>query len=180
MLVRRPLEVTRAEISAFRAKQPRGAHPWTVVETPAGCAIHSSEPGSEATFDFPLAELLSRDGAEAAVLWTEDAALFEYADGRRRDQARSTYDDWLDEHGHTSPEPHALQRAFMRRVLGFAWSSTEYVRENFVHATAHVSRTDAGVEARITPPPLGMVLQVAGLHRGDAELPWSGLSVAWR
>ncbi|MEQ9495405.1 MAG: hypothetical protein RIT81_01070 [Deltaproteobacteria bacterium] len=144
VLVRRPLEAVRDEIAAFRATQTPGAHPWTVEATPAGCAIHSNEPGSEATFDFPLAELLSQGGAEAAVLWTEDGALFEYEDGRRRDAERATFDEWLEAHGHVPPASEPLGEVVS--VLVFEGMSAAAVRAH-VPSAAPVTVRDGPVGA---------------------------------
>ncbi|MEQ9495385.1 MAG: hypothetical protein RIT81_00970 [Deltaproteobacteria bacterium] len=159
-----------------------GGRPFVVVRDVASDAFLALADDDE---ERCVAEAVARTGVTARQVfvgrdWGSDDPVHQ----RWLREARPAERDVgaLREDGSTAAEAlltHALQRAFTRRVLGFAWSSTGYVRDNFLHASALVSRTDAGVEAQITPPPLGMVLQVAGLHRGEVELPWAGLSVAW-
>jgi hypothetical protein len=66
-------------------------------------------------------------------------------------------------------------RDFARRIPGFAHASVAWLRANLLPTSALVTRCDeAGtecLEVHFNPPPVGMLLRIAGLHATDYRLP---------
>jgi hypothetical protein len=68
-----------------------------------------------------------------------------------------------------------VMRDFARRIPGFAHASIAWLRTNLLPASALVTRSEeAGtecLEVHFNPPPVGMLLRIAGLHTLDYRLP---------
>jgi hypothetical protein len=68
-----------------------------------------------------------------------------------------------------------VMRDFARRIPGFAHASIAWLRANLLPAGALITRCDqAGtecLEVHFNPPPVGMLLRIAGLHATDYRLP---------
>lgn len=67
---------------------------------------------------------------------------------------------------------HAVMRAFAQKLLGFDWSSAEFLYRNFLAGldTLHVRGTQLDVE--LAQRPLQLILQMAGAHGRTLALPW--------
>jgi hypothetical protein len=68
-----------------------------------------------------------------------------------------------------------VMRDFARRIPGFAHASVAWLRANLLPLSAFVTRCDeAGMEClevHFNPPPVGMLLRIAGLHATDYRPP---------
>jgi hypothetical protein len=67
--------------------------------------------------------------------------------------------------------------AFARRLPGFAGSSPEYLRRNFLSCTATAVFAPDAIRATLSRPPLHLVLSLAGMTRARFDLPWLGHTV---
>jgi hypothetical protein len=63
----------------------------------------------------------------------------------------------------------AVLRIFAARFRGFAWSSAEYLYQNFLSAAGWIRTGDEG-EARLRCPPLHVILRMAGAAGGTIPL----------
>jgi hypothetical protein len=64
-----------------------------------------------------------------------------------------------------------VMRDFARRIPGFAHASVAWLRANLLPANALVSLRDEILDVHFSPPPVGMLLRIAGLHATDYRLP---------
>jgi hypothetical protein len=66
----------------------------------------------------------------------------------------------------------AVLGGFARTLPGFAVSSPDYLRRNFLDCRARVTGTAELIEVELGRPPLDLVLGIAGLNRERLSLPW--------
>lgn len=71
------------------------------------------------------------------------------------------------------PLAQAVLRTFARRLLGFGWSSAEYLSRNFLTGVGQLSLAPNRIEVLLPAVPLGSVLRLAGLHHTEFNLPWA-------
>jgi hypothetical protein len=67
---------------------------------------------------------------------------------------------------------HALLKTFARRLIGFDWSSLEYLYHNFLAGTSMVQLQHDLVEVQLPCSPLHLVLRMAGMDGQTYTLPW--------
>jgi hypothetical protein len=65
-----------------------------------------------------------------------------------------------------------LLRRFARRLPGFATSSAEYLRRNFLTCAATIETEADRVVVTLSRPPLALIMTVAGLNRGVHRWAW--------
>ncbi|HET9579137.1 MAG TPA: hypothetical protein VFP44_14995, partial [Usitatibacter sp.] len=61
--------------------------------------------------------------------------------------------------------------AFLQRIPGFARTHLRHARRNFLEAAATVEPEDARIVVRLARPPLALMLNLAGLNRGQRRWP---------
>jgi hypothetical protein len=66
-----------------------------------------------------------------------------------------------------------VMRAFVARIPGYGASHAAYAQRNFLAATASVEPEPARIVVRLTRPPLALMLNFAGLNRGERH--WTAL-----
>jgi hypothetical protein len=66
----------------------------------------------------------------------------------------------------------ALGRAFLRRLVGFHDSPFDYVLPRLFGRFGTITVDPAAYVVELQPPPLLIVLQLAGLSDGAVVLPW--------
>ena len=68
----------------------------------------------------------------------------------------------------------AVLRSFARRLLGFHWSSADYLYRNFMVGAGAVLATGEQLEVRLPRPPLHVVLSMTGVDGKTFRAPWLG------
>jgi len=66
----------------------------------------------------------------------------------------------------------ATLRTFSRRLIGFAWSSPDYLFGNFLAGRGTVRALREAIAVELPLPPLHTVLHLAGFHGHRYPLPW--------
>ncbi|MFL5256255.1 MAG: hypothetical protein ACJ8AI_25830 [Rhodopila sp.] len=66
----------------------------------------------------------------------------------------------------------AVLSAFARTLPGFAASSPDYLRRNFLNVRARVTCGADLIEVELARPPLDLVLGITGMMRERLDLPW--------
>lgn len=65
-----------------------------------------------------------------------------------------------------------LLRAFARRLMGFAWSSPDYLYRNFLAGDSEITMTAGRLLVTLPAVPLLTVIRLAGIHHDAFTLPW--------
>jgi hypothetical protein len=63
-------------------------------------------------------------------------------------------------------------QGFARRIPGFAASSADFLRENFLSIVAAVDFEEDRIAVTLSRPPLDLILRVAGVNRGIRDWEW--------
>jgi hypothetical protein len=66
----------------------------------------------------------------------------------------------------------AVLSGFARTLPGFAASSPDYLRRNFLNCRARVTFAADAIEVELARPPLDLVLGITGMTRERLDLPW--------
>jgi hypothetical protein len=66
----------------------------------------------------------------------------------------------------------AVLKGLARRLLGFHWSSAEYLYQNFLGGTGLVQIEDHHIEVQLPSCPLQVVLRIAGVNGQTYTVPW--------
>jgi hypothetical protein len=71
------------------------------------------------------------------------------------------------------PLSQAVLRQFARQLIGFGWSSPDYLHQNFFAGTGRLTIKPDQIDVLLPQTPLGSVLRMAGLHQAEYRLPWA-------
>jgi hypothetical protein len=71
----------------------------------------------------------------------------------------------------------AVLRHFARRLIGFSASRPDHLYTNFLAGRTTIEDTGYRLEVEIMPPPLSVVLRMAGIHNEVYHAPWIGREV---
>jgi hypothetical protein len=67
---------------------------------------------------------------------------------------------------------HCVFDHFTRRLMGFHLSSPPYIYENFLVGSGTLRDDGQSVHVTLAPPPLAVILRIAGIDRETCTLPW--------
>jgi hypothetical protein len=66
----------------------------------------------------------------------------------------------------------AVMRSFAHRLMGFHWSSADYLYRSFLAGTSLVRVEPSRIDVRLPRAPLHVVLDIAGIHGRTYCVPW--------
>jgi len=74
-------------------------------------------------------------------------------------------------------EARAVLRHFARRLIGFDSASPEHLYANFLAGRSLLRDTGERIEVELLPPPLSVVLRMAGIQEETYSAPWIGREI---